>query len=33
MLRREVQTLPTFIYPRDPWRLVEKQFNPQRENR
>ena len=30
MLRREVQTLPTFIYPHDPWRLVEKQFNPQR---
>ena len=30
MLRREVQTLPTFIYPHDPWRLVEKQYNPLR---
>ena len=27
MLRREIQTLPTFIYPHDPFRLVEKRFN------
>jgi alpha,alpha-trehalose phosphorylase len=30
MLQREIQTLPTFIYPHDPWRLVEKKFNPKR---
>jgi alpha,alpha-trehalose phosphorylase len=30
MLRREIQTFPTFIYPHDPWRLVEKKLNPPR---
>ena len=30
MLRRQVQTFPTFIYPRDRCRLVEKKFNPMR---
>jgi alpha,alpha-trehalose phosphorylase len=30
MLQREIQTFPTFIYPHDPWRLVEKRFNPDR---
>ncbi|WP_051979366.1 glycoside hydrolase family 65 protein [Edaphobacter aggregans] len=30
MLRRQIQTLPTFIYPHDPFRLVEKKFNPGR---
>jgi alpha,alpha-trehalose phosphorylase len=30
MLRREIQTFPTFIYPHDPWRLVEKRLNPPR---
>ena len=30
MLRREIQTFPTFIYPHEPWRLVEKTFNPPR---
>jgi alpha,alpha-trehalose phosphorylase len=30
MLRRQIQTFPTFIYPHDPFRLVEKQFNPGR---
>jgi alpha,alpha-trehalose phosphorylase len=30
MLRREIQTFPTFIYPHDPFRLVEKKFNPAR---
>ena len=30
MLRREIQTFPTFIYPHDPWRLVEKKYNPPR---
>ena len=30
MLQREIQTFPTFIYPHDPWRLVEKKFNPPR---
>jgi alpha,alpha-trehalose phosphorylase len=28
MLQREIQTFPTFIYPHDPFRLVEKKFNP-----
>ena len=30
MLHREVQTFPTFIYPHNPWRLVEKKYNPRR---
>jgi len=30
MLQREIQTFPTFIYPHDPWRLVEKKYNPSR---
>ncbi|MDH5237635.1 MAG: glycoside hydrolase family 65 protein, partial [Acidimicrobiia bacterium] len=30
MLKREIQTFPTFIYPHDPWRLVEKKHNPSR---
>ena len=30
MLRREIQTFPAFIYPRDPFRLIEKRFNPGR---
>ena len=30
MLQREIQTFPTFIYPHDPFRLVEKKFNPGR---
>jgi alpha,alpha-trehalose phosphorylase len=30
MLQREIQTFPTFIYPHDPFRLVEKKFNPVR---
>ena len=30
MLRRDIQTFPTFIYPHDPWRLVEKRYNPRR---
>jgi alpha,alpha-trehalose phosphorylase len=30
MLQRDVQTFPTFIYPRDPFRLIEKRFNPGR---
>lgn len=30
MLQREIQTFPTFIYPHDPFRLVEKKFNPPR---
>lgn len=30
MLQREIQTFPTFIYPHDPYRLVEKKFNPGR---
>jgi len=30
MLQREIQTLPTFIYPHEPWRLVEKKYNPRR---
>jgi alpha,alpha-trehalose phosphorylase len=30
MLQREVQTFPTFIYPHDPWRLVEKKYTPKR---
>jgi alpha,alpha-trehalose phosphorylase len=30
MLRREIQTFPTFIYPHDPFRLIEKKFNPGR---
>jgi alpha,alpha-trehalose phosphorylase len=30
MLRRQIQTFPAFIYPHDPFRLVEKQFNPSR---
>jgi len=30
MLQREVQTFPTFIYPHDPWRLVEKKYHPKR---
>ena len=30
MLRREIQTFPTFIYPHDPWRLVEKQIQSSR---
>jgi alpha,alpha-trehalose phosphorylase len=28
MLRRPIELLPTHIYPREEWRLVEKQFNP-----
>lgn len=28
MLRREVQTFPTFTYPRDRCRMAEKGFNP-----
>jgi alpha,alpha-trehalose phosphorylase len=30
MLQRKIQTFPTFIYPHDPFRLVEKKFNPSR---
>ena len=30
MLQREIQTFPTFIYPHDPFRLVEKKYNPVR---
>lgn len=30
MLQREVETLPTHVYPPDPWRLVEQKFNPKR---
>jgi len=30
MLQREIQTFPTFIYPHDPFRLVEKRFNSSR---
>ena len=30
MLRRDIQTFPTFIYPHDPWRLVEKRYNHRR---
>src|SRR6516165_3830839 len=30
MLQREIQTFPTFIYPHDPCRLIEKKFNASR---
>jgi alpha,alpha-trehalose phosphorylase len=30
MLQRGIQTFPSFIYPRDPFRLIEKRFNPDR---
>ena len=30
MLRRDIQTFPTFIYPHDPWRLVEKRYHHRR---
>ena len=30
MLQREIETFPTFIYPHDPFRLIEKKFNPVR---
>ncbi len=30
MLRRDIQTFPTFIYPHHPWRLVEKKYHPPR---
>jgi alpha,alpha-trehalose phosphorylase len=30
MLQRKIQTFPKFIYPHDPWRLVEKKYNPSR---
>ena len=30
MLQREIQVFPTFIYPHDPFRLVEKKYNPVR---
>ncbi|HTF63460.1 MAG TPA: hypothetical protein VK638_12215 [Edaphobacter sp.] len=30
MLKREIQPFPTFIYPHDPFRLVENKFNRRR---